>query len=72
MAAVWVLARARLCARRRALLGLALLVGVASGAVMGAAIGARRTETAYPRLLQATLAEDAHVGVPRPRGGADA
>lgn len=60
---VWVLARAWLRARWRALLGLALLVGVASGAVMVAAIGARRTETAYPRLLDATRAEDVHVNV---------
>ena len=58
MTAVWVLARARLRARWRALLGLTLLVGVASGAVMVAAIGARRTATAYPRLLEATSAED--------------
>ena len=61
MAAVWTLARARLRARWRSLLGLALLVGVASGAVMGAAIGARRTDTAYARLLEATLADDVEV-----------
>jgi hypothetical protein len=63
MAAVWALARARLRGRRRALLGLTVLIGVAAGAVMAAAIGARRTETAYPRLLQATLAQDLQVGV---------
>jgi hypothetical protein len=63
MAAIWVLTRARLRARWRALLGLAVLVGVASGAVMAAAIGARRTETAYQRLLEATRAEDAQVNV---------
>jgi ABC-type lipoprotein release transport system permease subunit len=63
VAAVWALARARLRGRWRALLGLTLLVGVAAGAVMTAAIGARRTETAYPRLLEATLAEDLQVGV---------
>jgi hypothetical protein len=61
MAAVWALVRARLRARRRALVGLALLVGVASGAVMAAAIGARRTDTAYTRLLEATRADDAEV-----------
>ena len=61
MAAVWALVRARLRARRRALVGLALLVGVASGAVMAAAIGARRTDTAYTRLLAATRADDAEV-----------
>ena len=63
MAAVWALARARLRGRRRALLGLTVPIGVAAGAVMAAAIGARRTETAYPRLLQATLAQDLQVGV---------
>lgn len=63
MAAVWALVRARLRARRRALVGLALLVGVASGAVMAAAIGARRTDTAYDRLLEATLADDVEVEV---------
>ena len=63
VAAVWALAKARLRGRWRPFLGLTLLIGVAAGAVMTAAIGARRTETAYPRLLQATLAEDVHVGV---------
>jgi ABC-type lipoprotein release transport system permease subunit len=63
MAAVWTLARARLRARWRSLLGLALLVGVASGAVMAAAIGARRTDTAHARLLEATLADDVEVEV---------
>jgi ABC-type lipoprotein release transport system permease subunit len=63
VAAVWALARARLRGRWRPLLGLTLLVGVAAGAVMTTAIGARRTETAYPRLLEATLAEDLQVGV---------
>jgi ABC-type antimicrobial peptide transport system permease subunit len=61
MAAVWALVRARLRERWRALVGLALLVGVASGAVMAAAIGARRTDTAYTRLLEATRADDAEV-----------
>jgi ABC-type lipoprotein release transport system permease subunit len=63
MAAVWALARARLRGRWRALLGLTVLVGVFAGAVMAAAIGARRTETAYSRLLEATLAADLQVGV---------
>ena len=65
VAAVWVLVKARLRGRWRPLLGLTLLIGVAAGAVMTAAIGARRPETAYPRLLEATLAEDVHVGVGR-------
>jgi hypothetical protein len=63
MAAVWVLARAGLRRRGPTLLGLALVVGLASGAVMAAAIGARRTDTAYARLLQATLADDVQVEV---------
>jgi ABC-type lipoprotein release transport system permease subunit len=63
MTAVWVLVRVRLRARWRALLGLALLVGVASGAVMAAAVGARRTDTAYSRLLESTRAEDVEVEV---------
>ena len=77
MAAVWTLARARLRARWRSLLGLALLVGVASGAVIAAAIGARRTDTAYARLLEATRADHVEVevgglrgpGLHGPRGG---
>jgi ABC-type lipoprotein release transport system permease subunit len=67
VAAVWALARARLRSRWLALLGLALVVGLASGAVMAAAIGARRTDTAYARLLEATLADDVEVEV----GGLD-
>ena len=63
MAAVWTLARARLRARWRSLLGLALLVGVASGAVVAAAIGACRTDTAYARLLEATRADHVEVEV---------
>jgi ABC-type lipoprotein release transport system permease subunit len=63
VAVVWALAKARLRGRWRTLLGLTLLIGVAAGAVMTAAIGVRRTETAYPRLLEATLAEDVHLGV---------
>jgi hypothetical protein len=63
MTAVWVLVRARLRARWRALLGLALLVGVASGAVMAAAVGARRTDPAYSRLLEPTRAEDVELEI---------
>ena len=33
------------------MLGLALLVGVVSGAAIAAAAGARRTDSAYPRFL---------------------
>ena len=58
LTAVWVRARAEFRGRWRALLGLALLVGLAGGAVLGAAAGARRTQTAYPRFLQASNAHD--------------
>ena len=51
MATVWLLLRADLRRRWRALLGLALILGLAGGVVITAAAGARRTETAYPRLL---------------------
>ena len=73
MATVWLLLRADLRRRWRALLGLALILGLAGGVVITAAAGARRTETAYPRLLgwanaaQATvIVTDASVGKPPP------
>jgi hypothetical protein len=52
MATVWLRLRADIRLRWRALLSLALLLGVAGGVVLTAAAGARRTDTAYPRLLQ--------------------
>jgi len=58
MAAVWMRARAEMRRGWRALLGLALLVGLAGGAVLGAAMGARRTQTAYPRFVEASNAHD--------------
>ena len=51
MAMVWLWLRADTRRRWRALLGLALLLGLAGGVVLTAAAGARRTDTAYPRLL---------------------
>ncbi len=45
---------------------LVLLVGLAGGTVLTAAAGARRTDTAYPRFLQAYRASDVLVG---PAGG---
>ncbi len=42
-------------------LALAALIGVFAGGVMAIAAGARRTDTAYPRLLAATRAPDALV-----------
>src|SRR6516162_7056558 len=52
MTALWLRLRADLRHRWRALLGLALLLGVIGGVVLAAAAGARRTDTAYPRLLE--------------------
>jgi ABC-type antimicrobial peptide transport system permease subunit len=51
METVWLSLRADLRTRWRALLSLALLLGLIGGVVLTAAAGARRTETAYPRLL---------------------
>jgi len=51
MATMWLLLRADLRRRWRVLLSLTLLLGVVGGVVLTAAAGARRTDTAYPRLL---------------------
>jgi ABC-type antimicrobial peptide transport system permease subunit len=51
MAPLWFALRAGTRRRWRALLSLALLLGLAGGVVLTAAAGARRTDTAYPRLL---------------------
>jgi len=51
MDTVWLALRADLRTRWRALLSLALLLGLIGGVVLTAAAGARRTDTAYPRLL---------------------
>lgn len=66
-----VLTRLRSDARHgwRSWLALALIIGVFNGVVLAAAIGARRTETAYPRFLEETRAEDlllspAKTGIP--------
>src|SRR5438045_9358322 len=52
MGSMWLALRADLRVRWRAMAGLALLLGLIGGVVLGAAAGARRTDTAYPRLLQ--------------------
>jgi hypothetical protein len=52
MGSMWLALRADLRRRWRAMAGLALLLGLVGGVVLTAAAGARRTETAYPRLLQ--------------------
>jgi ABC-type antimicrobial peptide transport system permease subunit len=51
MATVWLELRADLRQRWRPLLSLALLLALIGGVVLTAAAGARRTDTAYPRLL---------------------
>src|SRR5438132_1165786 len=51
MGAVRLHVRSELRARWGAMLGLALLVGIVSGAAITAAAGARRTNSAYPRFL---------------------
>ena len=48
MATVWLALRADVRRRWRALVSLALLLGLAGGVVLIAAAGARRTDTAYP------------------------
>jgi hypothetical protein len=51
MGTLWLTLRADVRSRWRALLSLALLLGLIGGVVLTAAAGARRTDTAYPRLL---------------------
>jgi len=58
MGAVWLRFRAELRTRWRAWLGLALLIGLAAGAVMALLAGGRRTDTAYERFLRAEHAYD--------------
>jgi hypothetical protein len=56
MGAIWLALHADLRRRWRPVLALALLLGVTGGVVLTAAAGARRTDTAYPRLLRSTQA----------------
>ena len=62
MGAVWMRFRSELRARWRSWLGLALLIGLAGAAAAAAAAGARRTETAYPRFVQAQNGYDLIAG----------
>ncbi len=50
MTAFWLVTWVEVRGRWRALASLALLLGLVGGVVLGAAAGARRTDTAYPRL----------------------
>ena len=69
MATVWLVLRADVRRRWRALLSLALILGVAGGVVLTAAAGARRTDTSYQRLLSWANAAQVEVlpGSPDPR-----
>jgi hypothetical protein len=58
MNAVLMLASSRLRRRWRAWVALAVLLGVAGGVVLTAAAGARRTDSAYPRYLEWSRADD--------------
>ena len=60
------LVRAGLRRRLGSLLVLSALLGVAGGAVLGAWAGARRTDTAYPRLLERTAYSRRRRSVRRP------
>jgi ABC-type lipoprotein release transport system permease subunit len=55
---VWLRARAELRSGWRRSLALALMMGLAGGAVIGAAVGARRTHSAYERFLVAQRSMD--------------
>jgi hypothetical protein len=52
MTTAWLVLCADIRRRWPALLGLVLLLGLIGGVVLTAAAGARRTDTAYPRLLR--------------------
>src|ERR1700733_10930034 len=52
MRTAWLVLRADVRRRWPALLALGLLLGLIGGVVLTAVAGARRTDTAYPRLLQ--------------------
>src|SRR6266540_3204402 len=62
VSAVWMRLRSEVRARWRSWLGLALLIGLAGGAAVAAAAGAGRTETAYPRFVQAQNGYDLVTG----------
>jgi putative ABC transport system permease protein len=61
VAAVWYRFRAELRSRWPAWLGLGMLLGLAAGAVLALATGARRTDSAYDRFLESHNAYDVMV-----------
>ena len=62
MRAITAIAARRLRAGWRGWAALALLTGLAGGAVLAATAGARRTESAFPRFLRETNAAEVLVG----------
>lgn len=70
MPAVWYRFRAEMRTRWMATIGLALLVGVAGGVVFTAFAGARRTDTAYDRMVEETRAWDVLVNPDEGTGSA--
>lgn len=66
MRAVWVRVRADLRTRWVSWLALALAIGIGGAVVLTAAAGARRTETAFPRFLEQSRAEDVLINVGPP------
>ena len=62
MAATWALVRSGLRRRWRSPAGLELVLGLAGGLVLGGVAGARRTDSAYSRLLAFERAPDAGIG----------
>jgi ABC-type antimicrobial peptide transport system permease subunit len=67
MTTVWLALRADVRRRWPALLSLAVLLGLIGGVVLTAAAGARRTDTAYPRLLTWANATQADI-IPEDNG----
>lgn len=67
--AVWVRVRSELRTRWRAVLALAVLVGITGGVVMAASAGARRTHTAYTRFVTAQNAWDVTIANDPSAGG---
>jgi len=66
MSAIWMRATSELRARWRPWLAIALMVGIASGVVMAAAAGARRSDSAVGRFLAYAQASDVDVDDPSP------
>src|SRR5438105_15412141 len=68
LTAVWRRVVAERRRRWRSWLALSLLVGLGAGVVLSALVGARRTETAYPRFVTRHHAADVLVPGENPSG----